>query len=362
MAFKKRVSSFWKIYIAVGVLLFAALGIWLMFLYGWLGDFESAQPKYLAEETFNEYFAEFNAEEYVKLCNPDTLPDTEENTVAYLNSVTDGKEISYKKVSTGMDSGYKYVVTASDGTDEVKFASFMLVEDGSSGDGYTKYKADNFELYTSSNSQITVEAPKGYTVIVNEMELTEDNIIENDIPTPSCDHMPEGVSGLYYTKYLIKGLLSEPVVTVKGSDGTDAVVVEDGHNYKAEPIYDAALEAEYTEWVLEGVENYAKYNQYDSNVNVTGFNKVAPYFDPNSELYESIKTVDNMFVIHYDKYEFTDMTASEFYRYDENTFSCRVQYTQNLYKGDELYDDVVDQTLYLRLVDGKYLIYDMNVN
>lgn len=362
MAFKKRVSSFWKIYIVIGVLLFAALGIWLMCLYGWLGDFESAQPKYLAEETFNEYFKEFDAEEYVKLCDPDTLPDTEANTVAYLESVTEGKEITYKKVSTGMDTGYKYVVLADDGTDAVKFASFMLVEEGSSDDGFKTYKADNFELYTSSNSQFTVEAPKGYTVIVNDIELTADNIIENDIPTPSCEHMPEGVSGLYYTKYLVKGLLSEPVVSVKSSDGTAAVVVEDGHNYKAQPVYDEDLEAQYSQWVLEGVENYAKYSQYDSKVNVTGFNKVAPYFDPDSELYESIKTVDNMFVIHYDKYEFTDMTASEFYRYDENTFSCRVQYTQKLYKDNEVYDDVVDQTLYLRLVDDKYLIYDMNVN
>ncbi len=361
MALKKRVSSFWKIYIVVGVLLFAALGIWLMFLYGWLGDFESAQPKHLAEDTFNEYFAEFDAAEYIKLCDPETLPDTEENTVAYLESITEGKEITYKKVSTGMESGFKYVVLAT-GDEEVKFASFMLVEDGNPDDGFKKYRADNFEIYTSSNSQITVEAPKGYTVIVNDKELSEDNIIENDIPTPSCDHMPEGVSGLYYTKYIVKGLLSDPVVSVKGSDGSEAVVEENGHSYKAQPIYDTALQEEYTDWVLEGVENYAKYNQYDSNVNVTGFNKVAPYFDPESELYESIKTVDNMFVIHYDKYEFTDMTASEFYRYDDSTFSCRVQYTQNLYKGEELYDDVVDQTLYLRLVDGKYLIYDMNVN
>ncbi len=361
MAVKKKMAGFWKAFIAVTVILFIALGAWLVFLYGWLGDYEAHQPKYLAEDTFREHFENFDPREYVKLCNMDSESlETEDNIVEYLESVTKDKKITYKRVSSGMDSGYKYIVLAGD--DEVRFASFILSEDTEKSAKFKNYCANSFEYYTDAKNTVTVEVPKGYTVKINSKALTESYITEDDIKTESCDYMPEGVLGLYYTKYTVKGLIDTPSVEVISQDGTAAEIDTDNNSYKALPIYDSALADKYTDWILEGVEKYAKYSQYDSNVNVTGFNQVAPFFDPDSELYESIKTMDNMFVIHYDKYEFTDMEASEFYSYDESTFSCRVQYTQKLYKGNDLYDDFVDQTLYLRLVDGEYRIYEMKVN
>lgn len=358
MAKAKKMSAFWKVFIFLCVIYLAGLGVWLMFLNSWLSDFEASQPKYLAEETFQKYFADFDAREYVKMCPASSL-ETESNIVAYLEECTDGKEITYKKVSSGMDDGIKYVVFA--GEDETKFASFVLRED----DGQSKfktYKAEDFQIYTDAKTKVTVEVPKGYSVLVNGTAIGEEFITENDIKTPSCDYMPEGVSGLLYTKYTVSGLLFDPTVSVKSADGTEVSVECNDKAYKALPVFDEQLKEQYGEWILEGVEKYAKYSQYDSNVNTTGFNQVAPYFDPSSELYESIKTVDNMFVIHYDKFEFSDKSASEFYSYDENTFSCRVKYTQKLYKGNEVYDDFVDQTLYLRRVDGEFLIYEMKVN
>lgn len=357
----KKPSVFWKIYGILTAVLLVALFIWLAFLYSWLGDFEASQPKYVAEDTFNEYFADFDAMEYVSKCYDESLfVETKEHIAEYLENLTANKKITYKKVSSGMDDCYKYIVVA--GEEEVKFASFFIVEDKENTGKFKNYRADGFEIFTSNSSVITIEVPKGYSVILNGKELSDSFISEDDIATPSCDHMPEGVTGLLYTKYTVKGLLSVPVVAVTDNNGDTAKIDISDKNYKAEPVYDTSLSDEYTDWILEGVEKYAKYSQYDSKVNVTGFNQVAPYFDPSSDLYESIKTMDNMFVIHYDKFEFTDMSASEFFRYDENTFSCRVQYTQKLYKGKDVYDDFVDQTLYLRNVDGKFLIYDMKVN
>jgi len=362
MSRRKRMSAFWKVFIAFCLLFAVALGVWLYVLRGWLGDYEAAQPKYVAEETYKSYFEKFDATAYVDMCLKEgSVLETKENIAAYLEGVTKDKKITYKKVSSGMDDVYKYIVLAGD--DEVKFASFTLTEDKNATGKFKQYKAEGFEVYTDSTNKFTVEAPKGYTVKVNGVALTDKNITENDISTPSCDYMPEGVSGLYYTKYLVSGLLCEPTVEIANAEGTLAAVEKIGDkSFKASPVYDAALEAEYKEWILEGVEKYAKYNQYDSKVNAVGFNQVAPYFDSTSELYESIRTVENMFVIHYDKYEFVDMKASEFVKYDDNTFSCRVQYTQNLYKGTTLYDDFVDQTLYLRKVEGEFKIYEMQVN
>ena len=361
MARRKKMSAFWKVFIAFCIVFAVALGGWLYFLTGWLGDYEAAQPKYVAEETYKKHFEKFDAKAYVDMCFKEgSVLETAENIAAYLEDVTKDADISYKKVSSGMEDTYKYIVLA--GKDEVKFASFTLVEDKEAKGSFKQYKAEGFEIYTDSTNKFIIEAPKGYVVKINGIALGDNVIVENDIATPSCDYMPEGVSGLYYTKYLVSGLLSEPAVEITDKNGTVAAVEKNDNCYKAGPVYDALLEAEYKDWILDGVEKYAKYSQYDSKVNATGFGQVAPYFDSTSELYESIRTVENMFVIEYDKYEFVDMKASEFVRYDDNTFSCRVQYTQNLYKGSKLYDDFVDQTLYLRKVEGEYKIYEMQVN
>lgn len=360
MATKKRMSVFRLIYFSTLAVLFIALIIWLFFLRGWLSDYEAAQPKYVAEETFEKYFKDFDAKQYLEICSSsETGFESEANLVKYLEEAIGDEKLSYKKVSSGMEDTFKYIVLAGE---DKKVASFTLAADDKSDGRFKSYKACDFSVYCESNKQFTVEAPEGYTVIVNGKELSEDYITKKDIKTESCDYMPEGVKGIYNTLYTLKGLLSKPEVEVKSPDGVSVNVTDNENAFVAGPAYDVDLAKEYNDWIIEGVEKYAQYSQYDWKVSATGFSQVAPFFDPTSELYESIRTVENMFVIEYDKFEFTDMEAGEFVKYDDNTFSCRVKYTQKLYKGSEVYDDFVDQILYLRRVDGEYRIYEMKVN
>ncbi len=357
----KKMPVFWKIYIAIAVIFAIATAGWLFWLYGWLGDFEAAQPKYVAEATYERYFESFDAKEYVRLCSigEDSIESTE-NVIAYLNSVTKGKEISYKKVATGLEDSTKYVVFATEGDTQTKFASFALTEQKNGA--FKKYEAGEFEVYIDSKNTVNIEAPKGYSVLVNGKALSDKYIVENDIETDSCKHMPEGVSGIYYTKYSFKSITAEPEIKVVAADGTAAAVEKADGVYKASVIYNEALANEYSEWVLEAAELYARYTQYDENINVVTFKTVSAYFDPDSEVYESIRTLDNDFVQYYDSFKFTDKSAGEFIKYDDNTFSCRVQLTQLMYSKNDEYDDFIDQTLYLRRVGEEFLIYDMQVN
>jgi len=475
MVKKKQMPVFWKIYVAACAILVIALGVWLVILYGWLGEYESSQPSYYADKVFSEYFSPLDPEKYVDACG---LTKESEKTakyyVDYLTFVTDSREITYNKVTSADDETLKYMVSATGGESNIKFASFELYKKvgddgetvtyeaggfeiytdletaiaentftkyfssfdaseyfdlcGNDGDfidsrediiaylkaatasgkltykrvsedsdsvigGPTKYivfttdgekeeklasfklfekdtdgpfkdyEAGEFNIYIDNKTAFTVEAPKGYSVSVNGKVLSDKYIEENDIPTDSCNHMPEGVSGIYYTKYLVTMLDKDPVIEIVSEDGVGVPFeMTEKNTYKASPAYDTELSGEYSEWVLEAAELYARYTQYDEKVNVVGFNKVAPYFDPSSELYESIRTMDNMFVQYYDSFEFTDKTAGEFVMYNKDTFSCRVKLTQLMYSGNDVYDDAIDMTLYVRNVDGEFLIYDMQVN
>lgn len=360
MAEKKK-SVFWRIFWIVGLVLFISLGVWLIWLYNYLGDYEAGQPKYVAEDAFEAVFENFDAKEFLKVC---TLPEehefAREHIIDELNSLVKDKELTYRQVSNGMENERKYIVTVGD--DGEKIGAFYIASEAKNAEGA------RYEVYSQNfigdlrNTSVIVEVPEGCKVILNGKAIGDKYIIEKDIPTPSCSYMPEGVRGLYYVRYGMGGFLEEPTVEVKNALGESLEVIKEDDVYTVGLTYDAALKADHTERILKAAELYAKYMQYDWRVSAVGFNQIAPYFDPDSELYEQIKTVDNNFVIEYDKYEFTDMVVDEFYKYDANTFSCRVQYTQKLYKGNEEFTDYIDQTWYLKNVDGEYLVYDMSVN
>ena len=368
MAQNKGISAFWKIYIAIAALLFIALGVWLVFLYGWLEDHEAAQPKYAAEDAFELEFKVFDPVKFVEKHKVDEeLGIPKEMLVEYLKSITDGKELTYKKTSSSTKNTHKYVVLAGEGEDAKKVGNIELVEvKGKKGQFNTNYSIYIEESYFYNNT-VNATIPKGYTLKINGEAVDAKFIVEDNIETESCRFMPEGVEGLMYTRYKVERLLKDPVVEVfdKNGNAVPHQVDEDG-NYNATVPYDTALQEQYGEWIIEGAILYSRYTQFDEKINTVYFNQVAPWFDPSSELYESIRTMENGFVVYYDDFEFTDTGATEFIKYDDNTFSCHVQLTQKMYKnvagGREEYVDYIDFNLYLRRVDDKFLVYEMKVN
>lgn len=358
---RRRIPLFWKIYIgAVAVLLILIHGA-LFWLNGFLRDYEFAQPKHVAQGIFDTYFTNFSPAVYLDLCDSSTTKyETRENLIAYLDTLVKDAEITYHSVSTGMDDTLQYVVRAG----ETKFASFSLVKDAGSKGGFTRYKQGSFALYADAKTKVDVEIPTGYTLYLNGVEAERQYIIEEGIQTPSCSHMPEGVSGITTEKYRVNGFIQPPAIEVYSPNGETAPIEEvKSGSYKASVIPDQGLAEQYSKWFIEAATKYAVYMQYDSKVAAMRFSSVAPYFDPNSKLYEDIRTVENGFVIEYERYEIRDEKAFDFVRYDDNTFSCRVTLTHILYRrGMDNYVDPIDITFYAHETDGKVLIYDMDSN
>ncbi|MBQ5649873.1 MAG: hypothetical protein IIV03_07015, partial [Clostridia bacterium] len=148
----------------------------------------------------------------------------------------------------------------------------------------------------------------------------------------------------------------KPEISVTDKDGkvTECVYIEDGNYWSAGFLYDAALEAQFSDYVINAIEKYAAYMQMDG-----ARADFIDYYDTDSELWQNIITTENYFVWEHEGYTFKDKKASEFYRYDENVFSCRVSMTHLLHRyGWEDYVDYIDMTIFLRNVNGKYVIFD----
>ena len=353
---KRKFPVFWCIYAVLVAASLVVIHIELGQVEVFLAKYEASQPKHTAKAVFDENFADFDALSYLEKFDDALFGlETRENVAAYLTEKTKGEEFSYYSISTKEDGTYKYSVKAGN----VKIAGFTLYTDEIAPGGFATYTADDFEVYFATNEDITVTVPKGAVVSLNGIQIDETYIIENDIPDSHNQYLPEGVTGKYYTKYKASGFVTVPEVKVV-CENSELTIVESEEGYETVSVYNDELKAEYSDYVLSALQNYATYIQGRySNGGVT-LDMVTKFFDPQSHVYATVKKVSNKYVNSYDSYEFRDEMADEFIQYDENTFSCRVSFDQVLHRsGAEDYVDHIDYTLYLRKIGDEFLIFDM---
>jgi len=351
---KKRFPVFYAVYFTLIFLFFIALAVVLHVVRAYLADYESAQPQYEAQRVFDAYYASVDYTALLEASEVAVSPlETKDTVLRYLREVTDGKKITYTSITTGLDSDIKYIVKA----DDVKFSSFTLTEsDATTEKGFTLYKPSSFEVYVAGTESITVTAPLSYTVYVNGVALDASFLTGSKKDDISCQHMPEGVNGIVFAEYKADKLYFAPEsIKILTPDGRECPLAQDETGiYSTGILYDEALQTEYSEYVISAAQALAAYMQNDGK-----FSTAAAYMDPDSELYINTRTAETYFVIDHSSYSFEDVRTSEFCRYDDNTFSCRVSFTHVLKRyGSKDYKDYIDTTFFLRRVGDKFLIYD----
>ena len=379
----RRFPVFWVLLLLFVIAAVAVIANVLNKITVFLEEYESVQPKYVEAEVFETYFKKIDYDKLLKAADRgDEVSEfeTRDDLIAYLKGLYEGREISCYSISSGAVNsdtaqlklsdigGYfveqfnskgdiRYIVKAG----EDKIAEFTLVHSESelkkSKSGFKKYELGDIELFFFPHESITVKLPASSTLTVNGVKVSDKYLMpdvreEEDINK----FLPDGVEGIVYVAYTVDGLFSKPEIAVTDKDGkpTECVYVEDGNYWSSGFIYDTALEAQFSDYVINAIEKYAAYMQMDGKKA-----DFIDYYDTDSELWTNIITTENYFVWEHEGYAFKDKKASEVYRYDENVFSCRVSMTHVLHRyGWEDYVDYIDMTLFLRNVNGKYVIFD----
>jgi len=351
-----------------------------------LEEYESIQPKYAETEIFEKYFSPIDYDallEYSGRGGESDLTEfeTREDLIEYLKALYGDKEITYYSISTGTSGSsaspldikniaqffvdqfnskgdIKYIVKA----DNDKIAEFTLShsEDPSmkSMSGFKKYELSNITLFFFPHESVTVKLPKSSTLKINGTEVNESHRIEDVYEeTDSVKHMPEGTEGIVYVAYLVKDLYLKPEITVTDKDGKNTAVeyIEEDNYYSSDFVYDDALAAQQSAYVINAIEKYAAYMQMDG-----ARRDFIDFFDTESDLWKNIISTENYFVWDHTGFSFRNQSASEFYSYSPDVFSCRVKMEHLLHNyGREDYVDYIDMTLYLKKSsDGVFRIYD----
>lgn len=351
---KKRFPLFYCIYFACIVIAVILIHLSMGVVTDYLAEYELAQPQYEAQDVFDTYYGQGDFTALVELCDaPLTQFETKEAISRYLADFTAGKTVTYSAITTGLDTSIRYIVKA----DNIKFSAFTLQESEETTEkGFTLYEIADFELYCAGEESVRITVPRGYQVSVNGIPLDETALTGTETRDKSCDYMPQGVEGIVFVEYAVDGLYAPPeTVTVHAPDSRECVLetLEDGSLY-ADFLYSDTLSAEYSDYVIEAAKAISAFMQNDGR-----FATAAAYIDRNSELYNYIRTTETWFVIDHTSYDFEDVTTSEFYQYDDNTFSCRISFTHVLKRTwSKDYRDYIDITYFFRRVGDKFLIYD----
>lgn len=347
----KKLPLFYKIFFAVLLVLTAAAAVGIWVLNGILADYEAVQPKHVADGIFQKYYVSRDFESLAKKCAAGNAFEPSAEVAKYLHEKYDGAEMTCTSGKSD-DGRPTYIVKVGD----YKISSFSLKESAEKTKrGWTQYEEGDFVIYYDTES-VSVTAPEGYSVYVNSVLLDESYVAEEGLPGEGDELLPDGVEGVRYTRFCVDGLINEPEIKVESPRGEacEAAYSEEEKTYLAKPVFDAELEKEYRDYVLKAAQEYSKYMESDS-----WWGAVAPYFDPESDVYESARTSLTMFVIDHDGYRFDDVFVGEFYGYSGEVFSCRVSFTHVLTAGAQEYKDYFDSTLFFRLVDGTWRICGM---
>ena len=322
-----------------------------------LADYEDAQPKYAAEAAFA---AHFDPPDFAALVAMSGMPEnlspleTEEGFVAELNERYAGLEPSYAATTAGADGSLRYLVKAG----EQKIATFSLQKSAEVSEyGFEQYALGEIELYIRPEESVKITAPTGDAVYINGKLIDDSYLTETGIETDTCAHMPEGVEGITYRTYEASALLRAPQVEVKAPDGSAAPLTQDAESgeWRADVVYHQTLADQYSAQMITVAQNYAAFVMRDAY-----FASFSNYFDKSTDLYQTIREVPTSFVWAHNGFEFQDVSATEFYGYSDDVFSCRIRFMHILHRnGNEDYREQLDVPFYLQRVNGEFLIYDM---
>ncbi len=442
---KRGAPVFYIIYAAFVVLFIAAVCVGLVFLHSMLAEYESVQPKYKAEEIFEEYFRDPDIAELVEMSSTKYAAfEAEDKIIEYLAAQIEGKEITYSESSVKDEGGNRaynvlcggsrfaiFSIGESDRTSEHGFTEFdlkevkltfslpdnsysFLIPEGYSlyangvevgekyiaadpvpSDAYTltggklgirfiPYTVDGFlsaptfevkdkngavcaydydeqsSLYKIEAEHITVKVPEGYTPYLGDTAVSADFLVADSTEASVLNaFIGEGVPALNYVTYRVSGFLEAPEVSVRDKNGAECRVLfgEGSFDFESLPSYDSKLKEENEAWILDAFRKLMRYIQYlpgTSKADIRG------YFDTTSEVWQGYNSIPPSFNYEATSHTFQDESVTDFIVYDEEHFSCRVKLRFVGRRGSNTYEEVNDQIVFFKKVDGKYLIYNMS--
>ncbi len=322
MAKKHR---FLKGVIIYAIILIVAIAGGLVWFWNYIDAYEKAMPynymetefKTFGKDTINEHFDYENAD-------VDKAFVSREELVAHIESLlTD--DLKYQEAMENTDKNPVYEIKSGDTT----IAKVYFEENGEDEYGYTTWKLKNYDFSMSmpETHSIEIKALADATVVVDGVTLTADYISEKDIPAENYDKLAKYVeTAPTYVVYKVDKILGEHEVKATDINGYELACTMNESVYEFGWANNDALQTEVQAYVENVNELYAK---FFANNGWSLYNYVLEdsYMEENLDLsttyFYPSEYVSGMSMI--------SREFSEFRKYSDTCFSCRVNYVFEVY-------------------------------
>ncbi len=310
------------IYAVVLIAIVTGLLIWF---WGFIEAYEKAMPYNYMNAEF-EKFGKETVEEYFdyEAADVDKAFVSREVLVDYIvGFITD--DIQYQEAMENTDKNPVYEIK----NDKTTIAKVYFEEAGEDKYGYTKWKLKkyDFSMCTPKTNSVEIKALSDATVVVDGVTLTADYITEKDIPAENYDKIKKYTEAApTYVKYKIDKILGEHDVKATDVNGKELAFTMNGAVYEFGWENNDALQAEVQTHVETVNELYAKFFA-NSGWSLYNYVLEGSYMEENLDLsttyFYPSEYISGM--------EMISREFSEFRKYGEECFSCRVNYVFEVY-------------------------------
>lgn len=355
-AYKKSKTgtlAFYTCYLLFIALFFGGVLLGMNWLNGWLVDFEAAQPTVKSQEVFDDLFKNPDwAFLYEKAGISNTAYEGEEEYVTYMTQKVGSTPLDYVQTSAGLSGDMKYIVRA----DGEKIATFTLENKAPGKTDIPDWVLGKVELYFARQQGYKIQKLDGHTAYVNGVAL-DDSFTIQIASTKAEQFLPVGVSGVRTCIQEINGLMAVPTVTIFTQTGEEVpVAYDEASGTFIEQTKEIAMPDEERTLVLEALKARAEYM-----INASGSRtKVAKYYDGSSTVYKEIQSMGSELWMNADNgHQFIEETVDSYAKYNDELFSAHGMVKMHVIcKDNTTKDYIVDQTVFFRLKNGKWVCYE----
>lgn len=317
-------NLFWKIYGIVVVLAVACSAALLIVLWNFLSAYEKSQPKYEMDKVM-ELFKNDNSEELEKYITYDTNSFESSETISnYIDGILSDGQWAYTQKSETYTSDSPVYAVNKDGK---AVATVSLVKSTQKGpfnmDVWEIQKVDNL---LSEKEDYTITAPSNSTVYVNDIKLTEDNIVQKDIAISDLANSANYVTVPTMVKYMVSGLITKPKITAVGGVFNSELTATNENEQSVRFSFESNQDFNSTQEprIIDITKIYGKYV-----INDVKFSSISPYVIESSYAYKFLKSVGstNIWYSSHTAPEFVDLSVNNYQMYTDSCFSCDVSFT-----------------------------------
>lgn len=366
MAKKKKKSGvgFAVFMVLWAVLLLGATGYGLYWFWGFMEGYEASRPHIAIdaymEKVTKEYIVD-NSQEFLSVVDFN-IQSREECTRIMMDSL-DG-EITYaRKASACTEDKQVYVVRCGDRA----VGTFTIVTTEADEYGFTPwvFQEESYDLSDMMGTEtITVTAPEGYRVLVNNFQLDESYIVSQErMPYELFENyydaydLPEYVLNTYQVGPFLNAMYEAEIYT---PEGRGFVMDENFDPYSLIPAVEEETAEELEEFLSEFLEQYVIFAGCANDNRHANYQKVIKLVVPESNLAKRMyDALDGLQFAQSRGDKIADIQVNRLAQLDEEAYLFDVTYQVDTTGHDGVVRTTTNARIVIVRSEGKLLVESM---